>query len=246
MSAADLLGFGVRLTVGAAVLVLVFWLARRGVALVPLSRARRRALSRLFPPLGLGIVAAGLGWIALTAVDGRPLLAGALLATLVAALVGGGWFALQDAIAGVVLRAEAGYEPGEWIQAGGVEGRIQRVGLRSLELETEAGQHVRVPYSRIAGGLQARTGSDGVGGAHTFTLVVPRDRATLEAAAEIRLAALNCFFASATREPHIRLNDEGAAGDASGVAFEVTVYSPDRSFLPEIERVVRRRFERQG
>lgn len=48
----------------------------------------------------------------------------------------------------------------------------------------------------------------------------------------------NCFFVSATREPHVHVTS-GPVGHR----YEVTVFTMDRTFVPEIEAAVRPRLE---
>ena len=60
------------------------------------------------------------------------------------------WFVFRDFLAGVLLKAEKALEPGQMIRTPVVEGRIKRLGSRSLELVNQAGEVVRLPYARLS------------------------------------------------------------------------------------------------
>lgn len=59
-----------------------------------------------------------------------------------------GWFVLREVIAGAVLRSDQVLESGMFVKLENLSGTIQSVGLVSLELQTPAGEKVRVPYSQ--------------------------------------------------------------------------------------------------
>lgn len=61
-----------------------------------------------------------------------------------------GWYLVRDFIVGFILRSENLMEPGLRFKLGETEGVISRVGYRSLELTTDDGEIVKLPYTLIA------------------------------------------------------------------------------------------------
>jgi small-conductance mechanosensitive channel len=227
----DVLALLIAATVVIAGIVLLRWLP----ALVRPGRALRQHLAHLTPLLEAMLVFGALAWLVLRFTDGRNDVRLGALVLLLAVAVGAAWFAVRDLVAGVILRTEDRFEPDQSLRVGDVSGRIQRVGYRSLDVETEAGERVRVPWHRVAGSTTARTGITDGAPAHTFHVPVPRSLSRNAATARIRTAALNSFHASPRREPRVRLHHE--EGDAR--VYEVTVFALQPEFLPEVESAVR-------
>jgi small-conductance mechanosensitive channel len=242
MTDADLLAGTLLLILATFVVALLLWLLRRAAALIPLRRSRQGwLLRRALPVAEVVIVVAAIIWVAVLLLGDQPVLATGAFLAVAGIVIAAGWFAVRDVIAGSVLRAEDLYEPGQWIRAGDLEGRIERVGARSIEIEGEDGIRVRIPYALLATQPVARSARAESAQAHTFTIRIDDDTAPLEAASRIRRAALESFYATPTREPHVR---QRGGGRGEGSLFEVTVYSTDRRFFSEIERDVRRRMAR--
>ncbi len=60
-----------------------------------------------------------------------------------------GWYVFRDFLSGVLIRAEKSLEPGQVMRTSSVEGKISKLGSLSLELVNDAGEMVRIPYSRL-------------------------------------------------------------------------------------------------
>jgi small-conductance mechanosensitive channel len=238
MTAGVILEIGLVLGVVGLALVAAIWVVRHAGALLP---ARRQARYRQMTPLlEVGIAAIAILAAAALLLDARPTALTAVFVALLALLLGAGWFAIRDLVTGAVLRAEEVYEPGQWIRVDAVEGRIRTMGTRTLEIEREDGTRVRIPYTRIAGAQLIRAGRTEDPSGHTFAVELPPHMGPVRILPVIRAAALNCFFVSATREPQIHVTS-GPAGHR----YDVTVFTLDRAFLPEVEAAVRRRIDQE-
>jgi small-conductance mechanosensitive channel len=62
-----------------------------------------------------------------------------------------GWYFLRDFIAGFILRSENKLETGQEFKVDDTEGIISHTGYRSLQLTTNNGDKVKIPYSTLAG-----------------------------------------------------------------------------------------------
>lgn len=219
------------ITIAAAIVAIFIGtrLLRWTIAVLPLGADGRAAARRWLPAVQLAF---GVAVLALGAVFafGRT---AALVAAGIAALIiaGAAWFAIRDVIAGIVLRAEHDLQPGHTVRADDTAGRVHRIGPRSVEIETADGQRIRVPYGRLVRAPLSVSRPREGGGALRFTVTVPRRTGGRDDVARIRAAALHSFFASASREPHIRLVGE----DTSGRSYDVTIYAADPAFLPGIQ-----------
>ncbi len=60
-----------------------------------------------------------------------------------------GWYVFRDYLAGVLLRADTGFSPGQTIRTSFAEGKIAHLGYRHLVLVNQEGEEVRIPYTRF-------------------------------------------------------------------------------------------------
>ncbi|HUF50427.1 MAG TPA: mechanosensitive ion channel domain-containing protein [Longimicrobiales bacterium] len=232
MSTFDVFGSTAALLVAIIALIAGTRLLRWLIDVLPLGHGRRAAARRWLPAVQLVFGVAVIVLVAVFLLGRTPaLVVGAAAALLV---TGAAWFAIRDLIAGVVLRAEYGFEPGHIVYADDATGRVHRVGVRSVEIERTDGRRVRVPYSRLRALPISVTRPSESGGALRFTVTLPRHTGGRDDTARIRAAALHAFFASPHREPHIQL----VAEDAHALSYDVTVYAADPSFVGFIEQEV--------
>lgn len=238
MTAAAAFEIALVLAVVGVALAAALWALRRAGAL--LSPRRRRPYRRLMPVLEVAVGTAAILTAAVLLLDARPAAFTAVFVAVLALLIAAAWFAIRDFVTGVVLRAEETYEPGEWIRVDDVDGRIRKVGAHSVEIEREDGTRVRIPYTGIAAAklIRAARSEDPTG--HTFTVELPPDLAPVRMLPVIRAAARNCFFVSATRDPQVHVKS-----GPDGHRYDVTIFTLDRAFLPEVEAAVRRRIAQE-
>ena len=99
---------------------------------------RGRTLAHLVQSMGVAVLAFAAGLFVLSRfVDIRPLLAGAGIVTLAVSF--GAQGLVKDVIAGVFILLEDQFRVGETIRVGGVEGRVERMSLRTVTLRDGAG-----------------------------------------------------------------------------------------------------------
>lgn len=59
------------------------------------------------------------------------------------------WFVFRDFLAGVLIKIEQAIDNGKYIKTPFAEGHIIKMGTLSLEITNEAGETVKIPYSRL-------------------------------------------------------------------------------------------------
>ncbi len=215
-------------------LVVGAWVYRTLLAFLPMARARREALHRASPVLG---TAAGLFYALyvtrtlLESYEGYEDYVPMALAVIVAAFVLASWFAIRDVINGMFLKAGRIATEGDHVRVGDVQGRVETMGLRTMTIETSAGDEAILPYSSIARDSIMRTPVTENSALHTFRLDLPRGLTLADAKARIRHAALRSHWSSLTRDPEIAL--------AENNTLEVSIYALDADHGPDIEMAVR-------
>jgi small-conductance mechanosensitive channel len=205
------------------------------------SNATRRLIHRLLLPLlELAVVATATLWLLSFLAADASLERLLPLAFIVLALAWAGRRVLDDFVNGIVLRVEGSIEVGRTVRVPHVDGLVRRIGYRAVEIETDDGALVRLPFSRIA---QASLVTAAVGlRAHTFTLEVPRDRPLGRILSEIPTLALLSPWSSLTRMPRVELRSE----TNENYLLEITTYSLDPAYASRIEATVRQTLGRPG
>jgi small-conductance mechanosensitive channel len=216
---------------GAVVLAVALRFGRVGLDALPMSRARRALVTRLRPLGGAtliaiyGVVAAR--WV-LDSSDTREWLAFAVVLGVIAAA---SWTALRDAVEGVYLKVGRSFAVGDRVELAGIRGRIQKLGNRSVVLETVDGELAIVPYRTVAASTIRREPFDEQSSFHVFRVALPANASIPDLKRTINEAALLCHWSSTRRPPQVTATDSGE--------LEITVFPLAADHAGELERVVR-------
>ncbi len=228
-------GFGFELQVGlflvgGVLLALVLLGLSRLTTLVPMRRERRESVGRAVPVVGLLLFLPYL-LFALRAILRNT---GQVQALTFLAFIGLGvisaWFVVRDLIAGVVLKAGRICSVGDRLVVGDLEGRVVRMGVRTLTLETSHGEEALVPYSSMSRSAVVRTPAvEGVA-PHVFRVQTGGDVSVSDARRAVLEAALCAHWASVVRQPQIK-----ALGEHT---YEVTVFALNGDYAMDVEAAV--------
>lgn len=124
-------------------------LINRLAHLIPGESRWRSLLLRSLPLLEFVVWLAFAFWAARIVFSGLPyrgVVESAMALVLVLAL---GWYVLRDFLSGVLLKTESEFKKGQIIKSPLVSGKVHKVGYRTVHIETEKGEKVRVPFSRF-------------------------------------------------------------------------------------------------
>lgn len=82
----------------------------------------------------------------------------ALAGVVVLALIALSWGAIKDVIAGLMISAERPFGVGDYVRVEDAAGQVKSFRTRVLELETDDGHVIRVPYRDVGGATDVRSG----------------------------------------------------------------------------------------
>lgn len=219
---------------GALALALVLRFSRAALDAVPMSRARRALVDRLRPLAGITLtllfVVMAVRWV-LDSDDQRAWLA---LAVVSALLIAVSWLPLRDVFEGVYLRAAHACSVGDRVQIGAIRGRVQRLTMRGIQVESGDGEVAFVPYRLVATQPILRTTGEDTA-FHVFRVRLPANRSVADARRLILETALLSHWSSIARHPHVAAAESGD--------LEITVFAVDPDRAPEIERALRQALE---
>jgi hypothetical protein len=217
------------------VLFAVLVLGAKATSFLPLTESGRSRLAKSYPSLA---VLVALIYILLSTSILFSSYPSLLPISLLVALVGVSallWPFARDVLSGVFLRAEGSCQLDQLVQIGSVQGRIVRLGPRSLHLETQGGDVAVIPYSQISRQPIVRTSGAEQLAARTFELPLPQRLEPTTLPRALQAAALRCHWAALGRDPVVSIQKE---------RLEVTVYAIDGAHLVEVEKAVRVEYDR--
>ena len=201
------------------------------VGLVPMSKARREALSRIRPVLEALIAAIYLLIAVPIVFKGHGELTPLILAVLVFGLLGVSWFAIRDFVNGMFIKAGELCRIGDRVEVDDKAGVVKRLGYRVLTLESDEGAEVFIPYGRLSRRSIIRTPrAEGVF-RHSFELELPAELDPLTAFAQVKRLAMSSHWSSLIREPELEPLARGR--------LRVRVYALGREQGPAVEAHVR-------
>jgi hypothetical protein len=81
--------------------------------------------------------------------QGQLLIARLFSGMLILLVVGISWSLIRDIISGFLIRMEGTYHNNSHVRIHDVEGTVRKLGFRSMEIETDRGETIRIPYKIV-------------------------------------------------------------------------------------------------
>ncbi len=148
-----------------------------------------------------------------------------------AAFLGVVWFVVRDFMAGVFLRIEGGFALNERVKVQGVKGIVTHVGYLGVELETDEGQTVRIPYTKIQNTVRFKDNPAKRIKAHQFELMLPKIAPVDALIERQRLLLHTTPWSSVTKSPQIKYLRESA----SAYHFNIVIYTLQVSYFQKVK-----------
>jgi small-conductance mechanosensitive channel len=227
---------GLVLALLGVVLVLVLLRATAWLlAAIPMRQVRRSALRRAGPVV-VGLAAVAYSLVAVRFVfRGTTLVSSLAGVAVVGVVLGLSWFALRDLVAGMFWKAGNACQPGDVIRIEGASGRVTRLGFRVLGIETEQGDRVFVPYSKLQNQALVVSREQFGESRHVFEVKIPTDRPAGEVERAVARMAMLCHGTSLSRRPRVR--------QVASDRLEVTVFALWSEPVADLEFRIRRTLE---
>jgi len=208
---------------------------KRAMKMIPPEKTYIKKLDRVFLLVNIA------GWIVFSfgAMEmifrGNELYARVFSTILIFILIGISWPIIRDFISGIIIKLEGSYAINGWIRINNVEGRIKKLRYRSIEIESEKGETVNIPYSMINREIRVKSHPVESIKSHTFEIEVPKSLEFKEYKEKIRTVLLNSHWASLKKEPKIKLLRE----DNGSLLLQVTAYTLDDRYFEAIESLIK-------
>jgi len=157
-----------------------------------------------------------------------------VLVIVLVVLVWVSWFAIKDFIAGVVLKFEAAFQEGEQINIQNVKGIVKHLGYFSLEIQTEQGEKINIPYSSISGQVRRKLEDTELFKSYSFELTIAKDIGTPDVFEKLRITSINAPWTSINKLSQFHLLKE----NDTFYSFKVVIYSLDTKYFQAIKNYI--------
>ncbi len=138
--------------------------------------------------------------------------------------------ALKDIIAGLAMKAEGAFNPGETARILDAQGTIVKTGARSIQIETQEGETVLIPYGKISGEALTRLNPSDSVKSGSRRVGIPKTSSRKAAEETLRKEIFNSPWSHVVREANIK----AAGEDEKHYLFDITLYSYKEEFLNNI------------
>jgi hypothetical protein len=148
------------------------------------------------------------------------------------------WIGLHDFIAGAIFKTNRNLNLNDTVEIGEYHGKIRKFTSNKLVLETESGEIVYLPYASLYGKTIVKSHPADTILNHTFRLEIPKDAKLQQTTDKLYNNIINLPWSSLKKEPQIKPLHE----TESGFMLEITVFSMERDYFPEIEKTIKKHF----
>lgn len=152
------------------------------------------------------------------------------------------WFYIKNYISGGIFKLNGKFDINDSVQIDNYQGKIIGMGNHRLELESENGEIIYIPYSKLSDAVIVKIHPGEMVLSHSFTLSTSPDKSVIARIDEIRFAILSLPYASLKKSPQIKLIHE----DKEHYVFELVVYTLEKEYFFKIEQEIRKKFEDQS
>lgn len=180
-------------------------LINRLALVIPGEGRWRNLLLRSLPLLEFVVWLVFAFWAARIVFSGLPyrgVIESAMALVLVVAL---GWYVLRDFLSGILLKTESEFKKGQIIKTPLVSGKVARMGYRTLHIETEKGEKVRIPFSKLGDAIISSPPEKGHGHSQMIKFNLQPGQDTPDLPEAIRQELFNMPWIILENEPLVHL-----------------------------------------
>ncbi|MEQ9440229.1 MAG: mechanosensitive ion channel [Cyclobacteriaceae bacterium] len=148
------------------------------------------------------------------------------------------WFLLRDMMAGIIFKLQHNLRFQQSIQVGETSGRLLRLGLTSLVLESASGEQRKIPYTRLINQTVTRYDASEVANSFDFQLQVPQTATKDVWLGRLKQQLLLLPWCSVKKPPTIYWQKE----DADTFTFVVRAYTLNEQYAHRIENYLKEQY----
>jgi small-conductance mechanosensitive channel len=149
------------------------------------------------------------------------------------------WYYFKDYVGGGLFRFNSKFDINDSIQVNNYQGKIIKIGKFRLEIESESGEIIYIPYSQLSNAVIVKLHPGEMILSYSFTLSTDKAQLLEEKIQKLKYHILSMPYTSLKKSPQIKLIHE----DKKHFVFEIVVFTLEKEFFIKIESQIRREFE---
>jgi small conductance mechanosensitive channel len=149
------------------------------------------------------------------------------------------WYFIRDILAGALFKLQNELNQGDFIKIGDLSGQIKALRLTHLEISSETGQTVRIPYTKMNQELISNTSTPE--GMEEFNIRLVHDKRYTKPELEekIRYELATSPWCSFKQPPVLVLQNE----DAESYTYDLLIYTMNHQHLRIVEKQLKIRLD---
>lgn len=148
-------------------------------------------------------------------------------------------YLILDVVTGAIYKMQNELKQGDYIKIGSIAGQIKAVNLTHLEMTSENGQHIKIPYSRLNRELIARTTTPEGMEEFTISMLFNKRFSKQEVEERIKYELTNSPWCNFKDPPVIRLRKE----EEEKYTYDLLIYAMNHRHLRMVEQQLKKRLE---
>ena len=148
------------------------------------------------------------------------------------------WFRLRDYTAGLICRLSKNLHLNDRINIDGTTGKITGFKAAYLELESESGDTILMPYGLVTGRKVIKQQISDRRQNYIFEIIIPAKEDPRLQIRSIRRFIISQPWSSLSKDPQIRF----IKTEKENNRYEITVYTPDSSYAEKIRIQLEEKF----
>lgn len=148
------------------------------------------------------------------------------------------WFSVKDFIAGALFKMNKDFHEKDMIRVDNFEGKIIEMRNRLLKIESDTGEVIYIPYSKLNRQTIIKVYPGEMILSHSFKLTSDKSEKAETLKDKIRFEVLSLPWVSIKRPPKIEIISE----DEDHFIFEIKLYSLEKQYFFKMEQEIKNKF----
>ncbi len=148
------------------------------------------------------------------------------------------WFFLKDLVAGIIFRGQNRYTPGDYVQFGELEGKVESFSLTHISVNTKDGKLLKLPYSRLNNQVISQKSDLKSFQKYTFVLTTNKKEERKMTESSILTFLMVSPWRSGKMVPEVKFNEE----NDQGYLFEIQIQLRNPNHFIYLKESLEKRF----
>lgn len=149
------------------------------------------------------------------------------------------WFFIRDYISGIQIKSRFNLSPGQSFKSGQVQGTVRKVGVLVLELKTESGSNMKLPYAQIDQKSIELNFEEKRGGENTFHIELDSQLSEKVVMERIAQLIINSPWSSYKSAPIIKVT----SADLKQKTYEISCFTTAENGTSRIKDLIHTEFK---